>query len=204
VVRRFAELAGEVLDRPARLGAVRLVVVDGPSGAGKTTFAGRLADALSTAGARVEVVHTDDLLNGWDDQFSFIDRLQAGVLAPLRRGEPGRYPCYDWVVGQFTEERAVPVPDVLIVEGGSTGRAALAASCSLRIFVTVAADLRLRRALSRDGVALEAPLRRWMAAETAHFAAEGTAQRADVLVDGAPAVRHDPRSEYVRLARPGD
>ena len=89
-VERFADLAAEIGRRPARLGAVRLVAVDGPSGAGKTTFAERLAGALIRAGRRVEVVHTDDLLDGWEDQFTFWTRLECGVLEPLARGEPGR------------------------------------------------------------------------------------------------------------------
>ena len=86
-VERFADLAAEIGRRPARLGPVRFVAVDGPSGAGKTTFAGRLAGALIRAGRRVEVVHTDDLLDGWEDQFTFWPRLACGVLEPLARGE---------------------------------------------------------------------------------------------------------------------
>ncbi|MBV9722889.1 MAG: (d)CMP kinase, partial [Mycobacterium sp.] len=40
-----------VLAGPARLGGVRLVAVDGPSGAGKTTVAARLGRELAAAGA---------------------------------------------------------------------------------------------------------------------------------------------------------
>ena len=52
----FAGLAAYVLGLPARLGDVRLVAVDGPSGAGKTRFALRLAKRLDAP-----LVHTDDL-----------------------------------------------------------------------------------------------------------------------------------------------
>jgi adenylylsulfate kinase-like enzyme len=87
-VGSLVELAKQILDRPARLGPVRLVVVDGPSGAGKTTFADRLAAAVSAEGVEVAVVHTDELVAGWADQFGFRDRLERLVLAPLRAGGP--------------------------------------------------------------------------------------------------------------------
>jgi hypothetical protein len=49
MIETYADLARRVLDRPARLGRTRLVAVDGPSGAGKTVFAERLAAALGVA-----------------------------------------------------------------------------------------------------------------------------------------------------------
>jgi uridine kinase len=198
-IERFARLAAEVLARPARLGPVRLAAVDGPSGAGKTTFAERLATALGTTGTRVEVVHTDDLLDGWDDQFTFWRRLEDGVLGPLSRGEPGTYPVYDWTLGRFTGERTVPVPDVLIVEGATSARAEAYPRLSLSVFLTADREVRWRRVVERDGPTVEGPLRRWMAAEVEYFVGAGTADRVDRLVDGVARVGHDPSSEYVRL-----
>ena len=60
-------------------------------------------------------------------------------------------------------------------------------------------DLRLKRALARDGPEIEEPLRHWMVAEDGYFARSGTAGRVDRLVDGVARVGHDPESEYVRL-----
>src|SRR5436305_1845641 len=45
-VGRFADLAERVRTGAPRLGTVRFVAVDGPAGAGKTTFARRLSAAL--------------------------------------------------------------------------------------------------------------------------------------------------------------
>jgi uridine kinase len=198
-VERFEDLAAEIGGRPARLGTVRLVAIDGPSGAGKTTFASRLAAGLVAGGNQVELVHTDDLLDGWVDQFTFWPRLDSGVLAPLARGEPGSHPVYDWVGGSFGREVVVPVPDVLVVEGGTSARAEAYPRLSFSIFLTADRDLRLRRVLARDGPAVEVPLRRWMAAEDEYFAAVATASNVDQLVDGVARVGHDPESEYVRL-----
>jgi uridine kinase len=198
-IERFADLAAEIRRRPARLGAVRLVAVDGPSGSGKTTFASRLAVALQRAGCRVETVHTDDLLDGWADQFTFWSRLERGVLEPLARGEPGRYPIYDWVRGRFGGNIYVPVPDVLIVDGATSARPEGYPRLSFSILLAADRDLRLQRALARDGPAIEAPLRRWMAAEDDYFARASTVERIDRLVDGVAPVGHDPEHEYVRL-----
>ena len=198
-VERFADLAAEIARRPARLGGVRLVAVDGPSGSGKTTFAWRLAVALERGGWRVETVRLDNLLDGWADQFTFWPRLEHGVLEPLARGEPGRYPVYDWIRGCFGAIMHVPVPDVLIVEGCSSARTEGYPRVSLAVLLAADRDLRLKRALARDGPEIEEPLRHWMAAEDGYFARSGTAGRVDRLVDGVARVGHDPESEYVRL-----
>lgn len=196
VVESFADLADRVRATPARLGPVRLVAVDGPSGAGKTTFAGHLARSLGG----VPVVHTDDLLDGWDDELTFWPRLQRLVLDPLRRGEPADYPRYDWDRRCFGPGRVtVPPAPVVVLEGVTAARAALRPELSLSVFVTAPDDLRLRRALARDGVALRPYLERWRIVERAHFSADATARRVDLVVDGAPGVPHDPATQYVRL-----
>jgi uridine kinase len=198
-VERFADLAAEILARPARLGGVRLVAVDGPSGAGKTTFADRLARALTETGRQVAVVHTDELLDGWADQFTFWARLEETLLEPLAHGRPGRHPVYDWAQARFGGEREVPVPDVLIVEGATTARPEAYPRLSFSVFLTADRDVRWRRALTRDGPGIAGPLARWMAAEDQHFAATDVRERVDRVVDGVATVGHDPESGYLRL-----
>ncbi|MEV7231424.1 hypothetical protein AB0M79_31090 [Polymorphospora sp. NPDC051019] len=240
----YAELAARVLAGPPLVGRSRLVAVDGPSGAGKTRFAGRLAAALEEAattpagpartnlaagpartnlaadparpdvaagragrstptggaGGRVAtVVHTDDLLDGWDDQLTFWDRLEESVLGPLRAGRPGTHHRYDWLRAEFGPDPVVvdPAP-VVVLEGFSAARAAVRPELSLAVFVVAPADLRLDRALSRDGAALRPHLERWRRTEDVHFRADRTADHADLVVDGAPAVPHDTR-HYVRI-----
>jgi uridine kinase len=200
VIESYADLAARVLGTPPRLGPVRLVAVDGPSGAGKSRFAERLAAALRRAGGeRPPVVRTDDLLDGWDDQFTFWPRLERDVLAPLRGGRSGRYRRYDWHRGAFGDDvTTVPATKVVIVEGVSAARAAIRPELALSVFVSAPRDLRLRRALERDGEGLRAYLEEWQRGEDRHFAADATAHAADLVVDGAPAVPHDPAVQYVR------
>jgi uridine kinase len=202
MIGRFTDLAERVLARPPGLGRVRVVAVDGPTGAGKTTFAARLAEAVRANRATVAQVHTDDLLDGWDDLVTFWPRLEEYVLAPLGRGEPGSYRPYDWVTGRF-EARLLPVPvaEVLVIEGVTSARAVVRDRLALSVFLTAPEPLRLRRVLDRDGSTVEPLLRTWMTAEAAHFAADATEEHADLVVTGVPAVAHDPRTEYVRIGR---
>jgi uridine kinase len=197
-VGRFADLAEAIAGAPARLGPVRAVAVDGPAGSGKTTFAARLATALRDRSTTVAEVHVDDLLEGWDGLAGFWPRLESGVLAPLRRGEPGRYRPYDWARHEFADaSRPVPVPDVLLVEGVGSGRLESRPDLTLLVWVEAPEPLRLSRGVARDGPAVRDEWVRWMASERAHFAENDTRTHADLRVDGASSVPHDPLREFV-------
>jgi uridine kinase len=197
---RYKDLAREIGHVAPRLGATRLIAVDGPSGAGKTTFALRLAKQLDAP-----VVHTDDLLDGWDDQFTFWERLERQVLGPLRRGETATYRRYQWHLGKFAGPpvRVDPAPAVL-VEGVSAARREIRPELSLAVFVVAPSDLRLRRSVARDGddsVAFRAYLERWRAAEDRHFAEDDTRAAADRIVDGEATTGDD---RFTLLRERGD
>ncbi|TFV91701.1 uridine kinase [Blastococcus sp. CT_GayMR20] len=178
----FAALADRVLGFPPRLGGTRLVCIDGPAGSGKTTFAGRLAEAL---GPDVVVLHLDDLYAGWT-LTGAVARLAAGVLRPLADGRRGGYARYDWAARRFSPDPTpVPVASALVVEGCGSSPRALDPWAVLRIWVEAPADLRLGRGLARDGDAMAAEWRRWQSTEAAEFAREDTRARADLRVDGA-------------------
>ena len=177
----MTELADRLLAAPARLGAVRLVCVDGPAGSGKTTFAGRLAAVL---GPGTELVHMDDLYAGWT-LTGAAARLAAGVLRPLADGVPGAYHRYDWAARRFAAEPTpVPVPDVLVVEGCGSSPAQFDRWTTLRVWVEAPEELRLARGLARDGAEHESDWRAWQRSEAAWFAADHTRERAQLLVDG--------------------
>lgn len=180
--RRAGDL---LLTRPPRLGTVRLGVVDGPSGSGKTTFAAAWADDLTRRGAGAVTVLGSDLLATWDDPFDWWSGFADGVLARLAVREPGRLRVIDWTSGtpRPGDRRTVPVPDVLILEGVSTGRRAVAPFASVLVWVEVPDPaVRLDRAVARDGEHTRPDFRRWQRAEEAFFAADRTVERADVVI----------------------
>jgi hypothetical protein len=194
----LAALADAIRAAPARLGTVRLVCIDGPAGSGKTTFAGRLADALGPAAV---VLHLEDLYAGWT-LTGAVARLSAGVLRPLAEGRPGASHRYDWPTARFAPEPvAVGVPEVLVVEGCGSAPRALDPWTTLRVWVQAPDELRLARGLARDGADLAPQWRRWLATEAAEFAAEGTRARCDLAVDGAAGV--EPDGSFALLDLPG-
>jgi len=183
----LASLVSRVRDGEPRLGPVgdraRLVVVDGPAGSGKTTLAAQLGDALPA-----QVVHMDDLYEGWAGLRAGTGRLLAQVLAPWAEGRDGRYARYDWEAGAFAEEHDVPRAPFLVVEGCGAGARRLADLTTLLVWVEAPDDVRLARGLARDGVDAREHWLAWMREERAVYASEGTAERADVRLDGWGAV----------------
>lgn len=173
-------LAERVRATRPRLGGTRLVCIDGPAGSGKTTLAAGLAAALPGT----TTIHMDDVYAGWT-LAGAVARLSAGILRPLSEGRPGAYHRYDWYAGRFTPDPTpVPVPEVLVVEGCGSASRAVDPWAALRVWVDADASLRLVRGPARDGAHLAGEWRRWQRTEAAHFAADRTRARADVVVDG--------------------
>ncbi|MBB3663217.1 hypothetical protein FB384_002121 [Prauserella sediminis] len=177
------ELADRVLAVPPRLGAVRLIAIDGPSGAGKSHLAARVVDVLRGRGADPALVSTDDFAT-WDDPVSWWPRLAAGVLEPLAAGRPGRFRRTEWtdegepVAGAQVD---VPVPDVLVLEGVSSGRRSVRASTSVLCWLDHAdRDARLARAVARDGEWSRPHLERWQRFEAGWFSVDEPHEAADV------------------------
>jgi uridine kinase len=176
-----AALADEVERTAPRMGAVRLVCIDGPAGSGKTTLAAALADALGPGAA---VVHMDDLYEGWSGLGGVWDRVEAQVLRPLWQSRDVLYQRYDWVAERFADWVDLPIPEVLILEGCGSAPRAVDLRAALIVFVEAPADVRLARGLARDGEAMRENWLAWMVEEAAELALEGTRERADVVVDG--------------------
>ncbi len=175
------QVAARVLAAEPRLGAVRLVVIDGPAGSGKTSYAATLAAALGSA----QVIHMDDLYEGWDGLGHLVfDRLEHQVLAPSRAGQSARYQRYDWLRGAFGDWVDVGTGDVLVLEGVGAAARSVDPWAVLRIWVEAPRETRFRRGIERDGEAQFHHWLRWADREAAHFTADETRARADVLIDG--------------------
>ena len=186
-------LVADLLTRAPSLGRTRLVCVDGPAGSGKTTLAAGLRraarDALRSPGSashreHVELVHMDNVYEGWSGMERGMDVVARDVVGPLRENRPGRYRRWDWHRSTYAEEHGVRPVDVLLLEGVGSGNAAYADAITMLVWVETTPELRLSRGLDRDGEAMREHWLRWADEEQAMFAEHRTRERADVVVDG--------------------
>ncbi|OKI54700.1 uridine kinase family protein [Streptomyces sp. MJM1172] len=170
-------LARELAGLPPSLGPVRLIGIDGHAGSGKSTFAGRLAEALGG----VPVLHLDDIATH-EELFGWQERLRAQVLEPLAAGRPAHWAPYDWVRRRFGPERVLdPVP-LLLVEGVGAGRRALRPHLARLLWMETPRARSWGLGRNRDGRELSDFWDGWERAELAHFSDDPSRPFADTLV----------------------
>lgn len=168
--------------RASRIEGVRLIGIDGPSGAGKSTIARAVARDLDAP-----IVEMDDFVS-WGNFAGWWPRFDAEVVEPLLAGRTSTYQVRDWQGDEFGEGlagwKSVDPAPFVIFEGVTCTRRAIADRLAVRVWVDAPADERMRRGIARDGESHRHLWERWMPEEAAFFAADGTAARADVVVDG--------------------
>ncbi len=109
----LAEIATAVGARqPAKGMATRIVAIDGPGGAGKSTFAERLSVTLGGP----EIIHTDDFAS-WEDPIDWWPELVEKVLEPVSRNEMVRFQRSQWQAGNDPVWVEFRPHDFLILEG---------------------------------------------------------------------------------------
>lgn len=170
VVRLAAEEAGQTL----------FVGVDGRAGSGKST----LADAVAAAVPGSVLIHVDDFAGPLVPEWDWA-RLRTQVLLPLLAGRPGRYQRWEWNLDEGAEWHDVPVGRLVVVEGVSSTRHEVGAPWSCQIWVDAPREIRLERAVERDGPELLPHwLDVWMPSEEAYIERERPQDRVDLLVNG--------------------
>jgi uridine kinase len=175
------DLVDQIIARQP-VGGIRIVGVDGPSGSGKSHLAHVLADALGAP-----IIEIDDFVS-WKDFAGWWPRFDAQVLTPLLRGDDAVYQARDWTdwhgdrLGAWKTQRWAPT---VIFEGVTCTRRETVGRVAYAIWVEAPAPMRLARGLRRDNQVddKEQLWRRWMVEEEAFFAADGTRERADRIVD---------------------
>jgi len=156
--KKIARIADNLCSRRDRL---RFVLVAGPSSAGKTTFAKRLAIQLRVTGLRVFVISLDNYFKplaqtpvderGKPD-FEHIEAIDLDLLNrhmnQLVRGEEIRLPEFDFEakVQRITNNRVKMGPDTLLIMEGLHAlnpriTQALPAGTTFRIFVSALTQL---------------------------------------------------------------
>ena len=157
------------------------VVIDGRSGAGKSSLARRLVSAWPGRG-RVQLVALDDVYPGWDGLAEGVQYARETILLPHARGLLGVWQRWDWEAGTRAEAYAVDPSLPLVVEGAGILTPEVARLVDVSVWVEAPTPSRRHRALSRDGDTYRPHWQRWALQEDAHIEEHSPAERADVRV----------------------
>src|SRR3954447_18368110 len=152
--------------------AMILVGIGGHGAAGKTTL------ARSVPGA--QIVSTDEFWNG--EAFD-LDRLEREVIAALASSETATFASYDWAAGEARGSRSVVATGVVIVEGVCALHRKLRDAYAVRVWVEASYDVRLARAIARDGEAARSRwVDVWMPSENRYVERDDPVSCADLVV----------------------
>ncbi|MEN2740766.1 hypothetical protein ABCS02_23475 [Microbacterium sp. X-17] len=168
---RAVDAAVEVLVAaiPQLAAANPVILIDGRSGAGKTSLAGRLVARWPLRGP-VQLVSLDMLYPGWDGLAEGVAYTREQILVPHARGRIGTWQRWDWEAGERAEAHAVDPALALVVEGSGLLTADTEPLGDLRVWVDAPDGARRDRALARDGDTYRPHWERWATQEAAHLA----------------------------------
>jgi len=145
-----------------------VVLIDGRSGAGKSSLGRRLVAQWPTRG-RVQFVALDDVYPGWDGLSAGADYARDAILVPHAKGAVGVWQRWDWDRGERAESHAIDPALPLIVEGAGVLTPTSAPLADVRVWVDAPTASRKRRALDRDGETYRPHWDRWAVQEEQHL-----------------------------------
>ncbi len=138
-------------DRIALLPIPYIVAISGFGGAGKTTFASALGNAIGIPVIGIDSFITDrtrDSYRFWN--LIDFNRFKTEVLLPFFTKKPVRYGHYDWEANEILEMRELPSAKGIIVEGVGLFRPALLDCFSLSIWLECPIETAMSRGMKRD------------------------------------------------------
>ncbi|MEZ3161308.1 hypothetical protein AB1K54_12310 [Microbacterium sp. BWT-B31] len=145
-----------------------VVLIDGRSGAGKTSLARAIVAQWPLSG-RVQLVALDSIYPGWDGLDSGVRFATDLVLMPHARDTIGVWQRWDWDAAAFAEAHAVVPSLPVIVEGSGLLTSETARLGDVRVWLESPRQSRERRALARDGDTYRPHWNRWAAQEDVHL-----------------------------------
>jgi hypothetical protein len=170
------------------IGEVKILAIDGPAGAGKTTMSTALSRSLEDA----PIVHMDELYRGWDDALT--PRVGAimrdQILVPLSQSKSGSYRSWDWFKEREGERRVIRSHSYLIVEGVGSAQRVMRPFATTMVWIDIPPSLGLSRVLERDRdsvqdfATFEIQMRSWQGREILHFESEETFQSVHLRFSG--------------------
>lgn len=178
---KYPELLSELLalkhSRP------HIIAIDGPAGAGKTTLAMKLSKDLLGA----QVIHMDDLYEGWKDPLSTRLKMVAisQILTPYINNLPVTYQKFDWNLNKFIEKKFINPSKFLILEGVGSGQQDFSEFLSKLIWIQIDPQVGFNRVITRDGEHVRDEMLKFLIDQNNHFVQELTEKRADYSLNGA-------------------
>jgi len=173
----LAEAPAVILSYATRVGRP-VILLDGGSGAGKTSLAALVADAWRAArGGELQVVSLDDVYPGWyglADGSSAVPQILAGTGAGYRR--------WNWVTSEPADWRSVDPHRPILVEGCGTLTSESAPLATCRVWLELDEPVRKARALDRDQGGYDPYWDIWAAQEQLHWRENRPWDLADLTV----------------------
>lgn len=159
-----------------------VLAIDGPAGSGKSTLAGEVSRAFSGTYS-IEVIHLDELYNGWDKALSeeLFHKL-AQLISDQRAGRTTDLAIYDWTAGSYSGVREIKAVQLLIIEGVGSSNQLLQKSLTTSIWLDIDQSIGLARVLGRDGEEIHDEMIKWQKMEIEYFARDLTRERADFIL----------------------
>lgn len=157
-----------------------IVLIDGRSGAGKTTLAQEVVAAW--AGASPTLLSLDEIYPGWDGLDAASQRL-VEMLRDARAGMPLTWTAWDWAASNPGSPQIRPVAGALVVEGAGALTQDTAALADVRVWMDAPEANRRARAFARDGDSYRPHWERWAAQEDAHLRVHRPRELADIVLE---------------------
>ena len=180
----LSEIIDSIHTGERRNSFTRIIAIDGPAGAGKTTLANRVAGSFPEN--PVSIIHMDDLYAGWDDALTptLTRTLEQNIARPASQGKGIEYRKFDWLAKSFGDFVKLSLPSLLILEGVGSGQKEIRKYLDQLIWIDIESEIGLNRVLQRDGEYLETEMRIWQMRESEHFKQDNTRDCATIRVDG--------------------
>ena len=131
-----------------------IVAIDGRSGAGKTTLAGKLEKELREEGIAAAAIEVESFIGGWNGLIDGVEAVAARILEPVRSRGIATARTWDWNRGTWAEEVRIPPSgpvDVLILTGCGAASAPCRPFVDLAVWVELDEERRRERVARREG-----------------------------------------------------
>ena len=167
-----------------------VVLIDGRSGSGKSTFASLMRNLVFEADRQSpKVIHMDDLYPGWEGLEAGALYLSEQVLRPLNQTGRADWQRWDWSKSKRGGNdsgngwRSFDGLNLLIVEGCGSVTEASKDLAELTIWLESENSTRKTRFLSRDGGRFKEHWAQWSAQEDDFYATHKSKQLCEIVIE---------------------